>query len=114
MHRRIVSAVFGFIKKIVCGVKTEDTQCGFKLFTRESAKKLFDVLHIERWAFDIELFVLSNIFKVEIGEVPVEWKDVDGSKLNVIEASVNMFRDLLMIRLLYVLRLWKATDRVKI
>jgi hypothetical protein len=25
---------FGFIKKIVCGIKTEDTQCGFKLFTR--------------------------------------------------------------------------------
>lgn len=64
LHRRLVSAVFGFIKKIICGVKTEDTQCGFKLFTRESAKILFDVLHIERWAFDIELFVLSNIFKV--------------------------------------------------
>lgn len=52
------------------------------------------------------------MFKVEIGEVPVEWKDVDGSKLNVIEASVNMFRDLLMIRLLYTLGLWKRTDRV--
>lgn len=55
---------------------------------------------------------MSNIFGVVIGEVPVEWKDVDGSKLNVIEASVNMFRDVLMIRLLYLLGLWKKTDRV--
>lgn len=75
---------------------------------------LFSVLHIERWAFDIELFVLSSIFNIQIGEVPVEWKDVDGSKLNVIEASLNMFRDVLMIKLLYVLRLWKKTDRVVI
>ena len=56
--------------------------------------------------------MLSNIFNVEIGEVPVQWKDVDGSKLNVIEASVNMFRDVLMIRMLYLLRLWKTGDRV--
>lgn len=46
--------------------------------------------------------------------MPVEWKDVDGSKLNVIEASVNMFRDVLMIRLLYLLGLWKKNDRVVI
>ena len=57
---------------------------------------------------------MSNIINKEIGEVPVEWKDVDGSKLNVIEASINMFRDVLMIRMLYLLRLWKTSDRVMI
>lgn len=41
LHRRLVSSVFGLIKTVVCGVKTKDTQCGFKLFTRESAKMLF-------------------------------------------------------------------------
>jgi hypothetical protein len=33
----------------------KDTQCGFKLFTRKSASALFPNLHIERWAFDVEL-----------------------------------------------------------
>lgn len=33
-HRQLVSSVFGLIKTIVCGVKTKDTQCGFKLFSR--------------------------------------------------------------------------------
>lgn len=50
--------------------------------------------------------------KIETAEVGVEWHDVDGSKLNVIEASVNMFRDILMIKLLYTVGLWKKTDRV--
>lgn len=70
------------------------------------------MLHIERWAFDIELFVLCGLFRVETAEVGVEWHDVDGSKLNVIEASINMFRDTLMIRLMYTLRLWKQSDKV--
>jgi dolichyl-phosphate beta-glucosyltransferase len=53
MLRKFVSATFGFIQRNVCGIRTKDTQCGFKLFTRESAQLLFPTLHLERWAFDI-------------------------------------------------------------
>lgn len=45
-------------------------------------------------------------------EVGVEWRDVDGSKLSIVDASVNMFRDVLMIRLYYLLGLWKYSDSV--
>jgi dolichyl-phosphate beta-glucosyltransferase len=37
----------------------EDTQCGFKLFTRAAAARIFPVQHIERWAFDVELLFLA-------------------------------------------------------
>ena len=73
---------------------------------------LFEAMHIERWAFDIELFVLSNILKVEIDDVAVEWRDIEGSKLNVVDASINMFRDLLVIRFLYLIGVWKANDKI--
>ncbi len=46
--------------------------------------------------------------------MPVEWRDVDGSKLNVLDASLNMFRDVLMIRFYYFIGLWKATDKVNV
>ena len=39
--------------------------------------------------------------------MPVEWKDVEGSKLNLLDASFTMLRDFLLIRLLYFLNLWK-------
>lgn len=52
-HRRFVSAVFKLIITVLLGIKTKDTQCGFKLFTRESAEILFKTLHIERFAFDV-------------------------------------------------------------
>ena len=37
-----------YMSLMVGGAGIKDTQCGFKLFTRPSARKLFDVLHIER------------------------------------------------------------------
>ena len=44
----------------------------------------------------------------------VEWRDVDGSKLSVVDASVNMFRDVLMIRFYYHVRLWRFSDSVQV
>jgi dolichyl-phosphate beta-glucosyltransferase len=38
----------------------QDTQCGFKLFTRLAAQKLFVPQHLERWAFDLELIFLCS------------------------------------------------------
>lgn len=49
-----------------------------------------------------------------VGEVGVEWHDVDGSKLSVLDASVNMLRDVLVIRLYYLLGLWKMGDRIEV
>ena len=37
-----------------------DTQCGFKLFGRESARLVFPCMHVERWCFDIELLFLAQ------------------------------------------------------
>ena len=38
----------------------KDTQCGFKMFTRRSARRLFRTQHLERWAFDLELIYLCS------------------------------------------------------
>ena len=51
---------------------------------------------------------------METAEVGVEWHDVDGSKLTVLDASINMLRDVLVIRLYYLLSLWKISDRYEV
>jgi dolichyl-phosphate beta-glucosyltransferase len=67
-------------------------------------------MHLERWAFDVELFMISNRFKVPVREIPVNWKDIEGSHLNVVEASITMARDFLLVRLLYLFGIWSFTD----
>lgn len=84
-----------------------DTQCGFKLFTREAARLLFPVMHIERWAFDVELLFLASKWRIPMVEVPVNWHEVEGSKLDVFSSTIQMLRDLFTIRTCYMLGLWK-------
>ena len=40
-------------------------------------------------------------------QVAVNWHEVDGSKLNILDATLQMARDLILIRLCYVTGIWK-------
>ncbi|RYG45516.1 hypothetical protein EON67_10525 [archaeon] len=42
----------------------KDTQCGFKMFTRAAAARIFPVQHIDRWAFDVEVLFLAQKFGI--------------------------------------------------
>ncbi|KAI9244812.1 nucleotide-diphospho-sugar transferase [Phascolomyces articulosus] len=88
----------------------EDTQCGFKLFTRKSAQLIFPNMHVERWIFDIECLMIAQLQKIPIQEVQVNWHEIDGSKINLMMDSVQMARDLLLIRLNYILGLWTVNS----
>ncbi|MEK9154927.1 MAG: dolichyl-phosphate beta-glucosyltransferase [Patescibacteria group bacterium] len=50
-----------------------DTQCGFKAFTEKSAEKIFPLLKISRWGFDVEALSLAKTMKYKIKEMPVTW-----------------------------------------
>ncbi|CAI5453709.1 unnamed protein product [Caenorhabditis angaria] len=84
----------------------KDTQCGFKLFTRAIAARLFPVLHVERWAFDVELLYLCEKWRVPVGEVCVRWKEIDGSKITPIWSWLQMGRDLVLIWFRYTVGIW--------
>ncbi|KAJ3997693.1 glycosyltransferase family 2 protein [Lentinula boryana] len=75
-----------------------DTQCGFKLFSRPAARKLFPHQHLPSWMFDVELLLLAKAQNIPVREVDVQWHEVGGSKLNVVQASLGMLRDLVVIR----------------
>ena len=69
---------------------------------------MFSNLHIERWAFDVELLYTCEEHGIGLGEVLVQWEEIDGSKLTPLTAAVQMARDLLYLRLLlYILVFYK-------
>ena len=47
---------------------------------------------------------------VPIVEVAVNWKEIDGSKLDPASASIQMFKDIMLLWLRYKLRLWRVVD----
>ncbi|KAK9738568.1 Glycosyl transferase family 2 [Popillia japonica] len=87
-----------------------DTQCGFKLLTRKAAKICFDNLHVERWAFDVEMLYIAQTVKIPIAEIAVNWTEIDGSKVTPVWSWVQMGKDLGLIWLRYLIGAWKIKE----
>ncbi|XP_070839046.1 dolichyl-phosphate beta-glucosyltransferase [Chaetodon trifascialis] len=104
---------FHFLVWFFCVRGIKDTQCGFKLFTREAALKTFSSLHVERWAFDVELLYIAQCFKIPIAEVAVNWTEIEGSKLIPFWSWLQMGLDLIFIRLRYITGAWKLQSPQK-
>lgn len=68
-YRTVLMKGFHMFVMALCTNKVKDTQCGFKLFTREAGKLLFSNLHLYRWAFDIEIIYLAQYLRIPLHEV---------------------------------------------
>lgn len=95
--------------------RIRDTQCGFKLFSRAALPHIVPYMHAEGWIFDIEMLMLAESAPavpvlgsdgavigsspgIKVAEVPIEWHEVGGSKLNVIQDSIKMAIGLAVLR----------------
>ncbi len=97
-YRHFIGKTFNKIVRLITGLKIKDTQCGFKLFTREAARRIFPKLTIERWGFDVEVLYLAKKYGFQTKEQAVTWLNSDGSKVSPIKDSIKMFFDVLKIR----------------
>uniref|UniRef100_A0A8V0XSA7 Dolichyl-phosphate beta-glucosyltransferase n=1 Tax=Gallus gallus TaxID=9031 RepID=A0A8V0XSA7_CHICK len=109
--RTLLMYGFHFLVWFLCVKKIRDTQCGFKLLTREAALRTFSTLHVERWAFDVELLYIAQHLRIPIAEVAVNWTEIEGSKLVPFWSWLQMGRDLLFIRLRYMTGAWQLETR---
>ena len=92
---------FHLILRFMTTTKTaaiKDTQCGFKLLSRASLPYIIPFMHAEGWIFDVEMLMLAEMAGIPVVEVPVGWKEVKGSKLNVLRDSLAMAWGLLVLR----------------
>lgn len=90
--RSVVSSIIGFMIKMTLRLPIKDTQCGAKIFSKETAASLFERSFKSKWLFDVELFLRmkrlykSNTMKM-LSEVPLSsWTDVEGSKMKTMDA----------------------------
>ncbi len=89
VHRRIIGRIYHFFcHALVPGIK--DTACGCKLFSKESAARLFTLQHVNRFAFDVEVLALALKLKYKIVEVPVAWTAVPESKVRIVRDGLQM------------------------
>lgn len=106
LFRNFLMHGFHMLVYLLCVRGIGDTQCGFKLMTRSAAITLYQALHINRWAFDVELLYIAQQLGMPIKEVAVNWQEIEGSKMVPIWSWIEMGRDLLFIWARYTFRIW--------
>ncbi len=108
-YRHVMGRVFNLIVQLVAVGGIQDTQCGFKAFTRRAARDLFqrvqiygDNAQIVRGAavtaFDVEVLYLARRQGYRIREIPVEWRYGEETKVNPLRDSYRNFRDVMKVR----------------
>ena len=97
-HRMFVGKTFRLLTVVVTGLEFYDTQCGFKMFSKKAAKKVFPKQTIDRWGFDPEILFIAKKYKFKIKETPVSWHDQAGSKVSPIKDGIKMLGELVKVR----------------
>lgn len=104
IYREYMGKAFNKIARFFTFRKIYDSQCGFKLFRREVAKKLFTLQKIDGFAFDAEVLFLAQKRGYKIKEAPVRWINNPDTKVRALSDSAKMFFELVKIRINYILR----------
>lgn len=109
--RKLMSKGMIMLRKIIVGIpEVHDTQCGFKMFTKEAAREIFTkVKKINNGfktikgssvtaGFDVELLYIAEKKGYKMEEVPVTWNYVETRRVNPVKDSIDGLLGLLKIR----------------
>ncbi len=74
VSRRILSEVFNGLVRFLTGVPLKDTQSGLKAMRKSAFIDVFPRLAVKRYAFDVELLAVANLYGLKVVEMPVNIK----------------------------------------
>lgn len=98
-YRKYMGNTFNLIVQFLILPGIQDTQCGFKMFSRNVARDIFSVAQVNGFAFDVEVLYIARLRHYNWEEVPISWSNVDGSKVNVLVDSPKMLLEVFKVRL---------------
>jgi len=104
--RGIASYLFASLVRYITDLEYRDTQCGAKLFTRESLSHILPELTANDMTIDVDLLLAARKHGLKIIETPSEWFDrADsaqlGSPLGLFTSGIKMFFTLIKLQRKY-------------
>jgi len=99
--RESMGRIFNLVARFFSFKGIQDSQCGFKCFSRDAAKHLFGRQKIHGFSFDAEILYLAQKKSYRILEMPVLWRNSPQSRVRIMSDSLAMLIDLVKIRWLH-------------
>ncbi len=96
--RELLARVFTFLSNALLGLRYSDLTCGFKGFRRDAAHELFLRQRLCNWSFDCELLLIARLKNYRVEEIPVSWRNAQGTKVRLWKDAAGSFLGLVEIR----------------
>lgn len=98
--RKISSKVIRIITKNILGVPDylTDTQCGFKIYKKESAHKIYADLKTNGFMFEVENILRSSQYNLRIKEFPIEWSCDRDSRITLLKTPWKVLKEIIKIK----------------
>jgi glycosyltransferase involved in cell wall biosynthesis len=99
MVRHAASRTFNLLVRLILGSRLSDHQCGFKAFRKDRVLPVVNDVEDDWWFWDTELLVRAQRRGLRIAEMPIEWREVPGSRFRLFHDSLRMASCLVRFRL---------------
>lgn len=97
-YRHVMGRVLNTIVKLTAVRGFEDTQCGFKMFTRRAAEDLFRVQRMNGIGFDVELLFIAKKRGYRVKQVPITWYFDPDSRMRLFQDTLKILVEIWEIR----------------
>ncbi|MHC4657662.1 MAG: glycosyltransferase [Planctomycetota bacterium] len=99
-YRRICSKIFHWFVIYVMKIPAEltDTQCGFKIYRGDVARKLYSRCISDGFMFDVEIILRAQKQAYHMKEFPIEWTCDRDSRLSPARSLWRVLGELIAIR----------------
>jgi len=100
LYRRLCSRLFRLVVRLFMGIPDEftDTQCGFKVYRGDVARRLYGECFSNGFMFDVEILLRALRRGYRVKEFPVEWRcDLD-SRLSPARSAKDTLAELAAIK----------------
>lgn len=98
IYRVLMGKVFNLVVQAVLLPGIWDTQCGFKLFRADAARKAFAGLITDGFGYDPEVLYRAKKRGVKIAEVAVVWRNSAPTKVSALRSSLDMLKHVFRVR----------------
>lgn len=71
LMRKFLSQMYNIVLRLLLQLSIRDTQAGFKLMKREPVQKIFPMMRVKRYAFDVEFLAYATRYGYKIVEAPI-------------------------------------------
>jgi glycosyltransferase involved in cell wall biosynthesis len=96
--RHFSGRVFATLVSELTNTPVYDSQCGLKILKADAYQKIQPYLSVQGFAFDVEVLLFLLKSGCRVIEFPVDWNDVEGSKVSLLRDSFRMAYQVLKIK----------------